>query len=1650
MGDWTPPEVAAKSWEPPEVANPPEPPESPQDEERKAEVGAGEAGVSLITGAAASVPAGVRYLGGRIAHTLAGGLGYGLAAGDPEKTRRVTEWLQKKADEDTESFDNIQNFWTYAPRAEEGQRTVGAIGDAVGQLTRPTRDVLHDVGVPSSVTNKIPAPGPGTETALDIAGGAVRASSAFPALGLAGELLPAARGARAASAAAEASAGARAAEGAKPAASAAVTADQLRAQPNPIPPPNAPEAATAPATLAVQKPKVTAATQEPAPQVAGASPATAPAGTRPPLQQGVDTAQPLYDAEVARLAGNVHPEPTPPAVPAGPRPSIFANRQAGAARIFHPPAEDGPQYAARASEPEQAARQSALDDVNRLGGGLMSHDRRGAVTGDWNETGNEHQTAKMPDAPGQLLRDQIATEHQTLHNATQNVHDSVGSEARNDVDRDTAEQRGGVVRGAVHAIEDHFNRAADGMYQTARATLGDTPMASMPRVQQILSDGSHDVNPTAASLRRAAQTKLQQLWSVGDTRGNVKTAPGSVGAAERFHEFLNDSYHNDSSGLIRKLKNATDTDVAERAGGNDMFQAARNVIQHRETMLEPDGVNELRRPKDRNKIDHEVPLHEVMDHVVGQDREHFEHFMNVLRAGAHLSPEVAEKAAAAIREIQGHMIAKMHSAARGEAGQWNATNFYKAGNRFSTNLPAAFRENPKVLEQLQTINRAGNILKMDKSYPGAVAQAAKVGLIPSLAMKAVKGAKGLGEVGGLAHGNVVMTAAAHLGGKALEKGVERMAAGGRLARAQESLIPRGGKERGSVGVLPQRDAIKHEVESRGVGRVYHSYKTPTGGYLNVTETPGLGVRQSNRAEIPRSERGQGWGTRMLQRAVDDAHEAGQVFHSDGQVSGFLHDNDLSKSGGGGQVGAYKNLAQLGYNVKLMPHDNVGGELKAVGDHVFEVRPKKGGPGNFQRGSVPVTRAPKEYQASDELSNFVHAQAPAHRVDPNGPATWEELQARRHEPVMPVNPQSAEGSIYKDVPTNIAFRAWHDKLHLDLNAGFDHEGELRVAQEHQRQAERAGLSEEARRALWADTWETFKHHESTGEFPSKPREFVAQQMANRFPGERGTVGDLGNWRKKTGLKISKPTDDIASSAESAFGTGNYTVVPGTHILPNTSMPSGKQRGSAPILNIGHNVGDPQAGGRVLSKTDVARALAKVGAKPTSHDVLQPDESRPNMSDPTSVVALKKPLSEAQGQALARQLGQKAIAQNTGPGEGSMFIPKEHAAEAASQGWDKYNPDYFHMSDGRPESAHLADFNPAELEGPHPNATVKNAQRSAYPGIYDDPKEIMSRVKTAPEDPILRELFGTTRKELHDIALSRGDVSTKSIPGVIETKRATGSAAAKNAMTDENAERLRNTIAAFKDHDESAYHGMVGWYVMDQLHRAVEKVLGKGKAADAAYSRLNHFMGMASPGSDVVTELKRGTAAHMMDTQGRFNEFEKYGGQAEGARGKKFPTEMEDVPGHPYHSTAQAGPMRRYVDTGAGPQAPKTSMYVAASERGKSPGFQNKVLVGDSHFSRGFGLSDVRTAKDFSGSISGPELRDLHPWYHEHVAKPSGLPATSAQAVQWGALSHETGVETPVGAPKLELFAQQVKKAAERMGITPKEALTRIIKGVAHAG
>lgn len=355
------------------------------------------------------------------------------------------------------------------------------------------------------------------------------------------------------------------------------------------------------------------------------------------------------------------------------------------------------------------------------------------------------------------------------------------------------------------------------------------------------------------------------------------------------------------------------------------------------------------------------------------------------------------------------------------------------------------------------------------------------------------------------------------------------------------------------------------------------------------------------------------------------------------------------------------------------------------------------------------------------------------------------------------------------------------------------------------------------------------------------------------------------------------------------------------------------------------------------------------------------------------------------------------------------------------------------------------------------TVMRPQRVAYPDIYKNPKELVSEAaaRVAPEDPLLKQLFGVDRADLWEISgqgARKGNITDRPFKAAANPK---GAAHASEIMNPRNVRRLQDIIGEAQQHPD-LYQGMASWYTMDPLFQKFKDIYGADQAINE-YNKFNALTGMASPGSEVLTEFNRGTAANWLAKQNRFDDFKKYAGQAEYLRGADFPGDMRGVMGHPYHSTAQATPMAKYIESGVLDMgSAKVPSYIHASGVPET-GFQTQWPVGDAHWSRLVGLPDVRGAKTLKGkevlpnaSASVPEMVALAPWWKDKVAAPMGLEAVPAQAVVWGAGSGATGVTSPIGAGKLELLAQQIGKAARRMNVSPEKARDMILRGEAHAG
>lgn len=101
-----------------------------------------------------------------------------------------------------------------------------------------------------------------------------------------------------------------------------------------------------------------------------------------------------------------------------------------------------------------------------------------------------------------------------------------------------------------------------------------------------------------------------------------------------------------------------------------------------------------------------------------------------------------------------------------------------------------------------------------------------------------------------------------------------------------------------------------------------------------------------------------------------------------------------------------------------------------------------------------------------------------------PETFQELKASKTGSLI-VYDGASENTVYGDPKVNHAFRAWHDALHLSLNADFTSEGEYRVGIEQARLID----SDIMARIILAEVNGQVEYFERHGCFPANQLQFT---------------------------------------------------------------------------------------------------------------------------------------------------------------------------------------------------------------------------------------------------------------------------------------------------------------------------------------------------------------------------------------------------------------------------------------------------------------------------------------------------------------------------------------------------------------------------------
>jgi hypothetical protein len=129
--------------------------------------------------------------------------------------------------------------------------------------------------------------------------------------------------------------------------------------------------------------------------------------------------------------------------------------------------------------------------------------------------------------------------------------------------------------------------------------------------------------------------------------------------------------------------------------------------------------------------------------------------------------------------------------------------------------------------------------------------------------------------------------------------------------------------------------------------------------------------------------------------------------------------------------------------------------------------------------------------SYELNSKILKLAPRFEAREIAPDSFEKLKANSTASLV-VWSGASDKTIYGDSSVNHAFRAWHDSLHLKLNADFSSTGERLVALEQARLISGDSLG----MVLMAEIVGQLEYFQVHGSFPVDQVEFIKQYVKGK--------------------------------------------------------------------------------------------------------------------------------------------------------------------------------------------------------------------------------------------------------------------------------------------------------------------------------------------------------------------------------------------------------------------------------------------------------------------------------------------------------------------------------------------------------------------------
>ncbi|WP_333980398.1 glucosaminidase domain-containing protein [Burkholderia orbicola] len=408
------------------------------------------------------------------------------------------------------------------------------------------------------------------------------------------------------------------------------------------------------------------------------------AGARPNLPQA-PTPQPVGRSAAANDAAVVPPTPAPANPAEIPRFDVEA-----------------PSTVKSSLAPAQ--QQQNLDLMREIG---LDSTRPSAISGDKFSAGQEYQLAKTDTPQGEVLRAQFDRERSALQNYAQQISQDTGARGA------SPEEVGQIIRQPLRDLNAYYDNAVSGIYQAADQRAAGVAGIDADAFKSLMDTKSNFAGKAEnGSLGRGINAYLREQ-GIRNPDGTFN--PMTAQQAEGVRQYINSQWSPQNSGLIGKIKESLDMDVAKTAG-DDIYAQARALHAERKNLLDnPNGISSLLNEQGPNGINQAIPDEKVGQKLTSMPVGQLRHIVDTLNnAPAELQP-VAQQA---LSEMRGVFADGVRNA--GQGAEWNAAKVTKMLNDQRSRMGMLF--NDAQMSQFRTLNDAGHVLQKPTAYPGAAAQ----------------------------------------------------------------------------------------------------------------------------------------------------------------------------------------------------------------------------------------------------------------------------------------------------------------------------------------------------------------------------------------------------------------------------------------------------------------------------------------------------------------------------------------------------------------------------------------------------------------------------------------------------------------------------------------------------------------------------------------------------------------------------------------------------------------------------------------------------------------------------------------------------------------------------------------------------------------